>query len=127
MNRRLFISSVLALLLIPLQKAKAQVSKRTVVHFMLIDHVALGLTDSTCSDWVLAKLGHSPTFKLKADNENDTVHGAVMIRHSVPPEQHLIRIEIYESDDSPKQGRKSFLKKHVNPPTDDEIRDKLNR
>lgn len=37
-----------------------------------------------CCDEILTTLGHSPTFKLRADTPDDTVHGAVTISHCDP-------------------------------------------
>ena len=37
-----------------------------------------------CCDEILIALGHSPTFKYKADSPTDTVHGALTIAHCDP-------------------------------------------
>src|SRR3990167_3481123 len=37
-----------------------------------------------CCDEILVALGHSPTFKLRADSPDDTVNGAVTIAHCDP-------------------------------------------
>ena len=37
-----------------------------------------------CCAELLTALGHSPTFKLMADSDSDTVHGAVSIAHCDP-------------------------------------------
>ena len=130
MNRRLFIKSIIgsfSFLVIQPSSVKAEVQKRIIIHRMTINCVGMGLTPVQCSDQILTKLGHGPTFKLKADNENDIVHGAIMVAHLLPPEQHIIRVEIYQQDGPPRNGRKSFLKRHNSPPTDDEIRALLNK
>ena len=43
-----------------------------------------GANSAECCDAVLIALGHSSTFKLKADSLTDTVHGAVTIIHCDP-------------------------------------------
>lgn len=43
-----------------------------------------GANSAECCDAVLIALGHSSTFKLKADLPTDTVHGAVTIIHCDP-------------------------------------------
>lgn len=43
-----------------------------------------GANSAECCDAVLTALGHSSTFKLKADLPTDTVHGAVTIIHCDP-------------------------------------------
>jgi hypothetical protein len=54
---------------------------------MKIQHeicITNGVNSVECCDAVLTALGHSPTFKLKADSPTDTVHGAVTIIHCDP-------------------------------------------
>ena len=87
-----------------------------------------------CSDMVLDALGHGPTFKLKADTPDDTVHGSVTIAHNLPPEPHKISVEVYEDANLPAltmingvtQGRRSTLQRPAIMPTAKKIRDRLN-
>ena len=54
---------------------------------MKIQHeicITNGANSAECCNAVLTALGHSPTFKLKADSPTDTVHGAVTIIHCDP-------------------------------------------
>ena len=47
-------------------------------------------------------------FKLKADNDTDTVNGSLTINHV--PEAHEIEIEIYEHDEKPNEGLHPYKK-----------------
>jgi hypothetical protein len=131
MTRRWFLTSLGAVAvswpLWPWRATAQEVPTRSVSHTRVIDCVGMGLTPAQCSDNILAKLGHGPAFRLKADAPGDTVHGALMIRHSLPPEPHLIRIELYLADGPPTRERRSRLAAHPNPPTDSAIRALLNR
>lgn len=129
MTRRRLIAGAVACVALPIlaRQATAEVERRTILHSILRDCVGRGLTPAQCSDEILAKLGHGPTFKLKADTDTDAVHGAVMIRHSVPPEPHLIRIEFYLADSPPTGSRRATLRAHPNLPPDAAIRALLDK
>ena len=86
------------------------------------------ITAAECSDKCLVALGHSQTFKLKADTPDDVLHGSVSIVHNVPPLPHVIEIECYEQDKLPTiklDGRRSTLKRPVVMPTENELKAKL--
>lgn len=128
MNRRRFLTgsgALIVVLAMPRWGRTQEVATRIFMHSLMVDCVARGLTPAQCSDEIVAKLGHGPTFKLKADTSDDTVHGAVMIRHSVPPEPHLVRVEFYLADRLPTLGRRSTLKAHPGLPSDAALRARL--
>ena len=129
MTRRRLIAGAVACVALPIlgRQAMAEVERRTILHSILRDCVGRGITPAQCSDEILAKLGHGAAFKLKADRADDAVHGAVMIRHSVPPEPHLIRIELYLTDSPPTGSRRAHLRAHPNLPPDAAIRALLDR
>lgn len=131
MTRRELLAGAVAASLGPLLVARRggaqEVRTRSVLHSLLRDCVGRGLTPAQCSDELLAKLGHGPAFRLKADTPTDTVHGAVMIRHAIPPDPHLIRVELYLADSPPTGGRRAFLKAHPSLPSDAAIRARLDQ
>ena len=128
-RRRLLAGAAACFTALPIlaRQATAEVEKRTILHSILRDCVGRGITPAQCSDEILLKLGHGPAFKLKADTADDAVHGAVMIRHGVPPEPHLIRIELYLTDSPPTGSRRAHLRAHPNLPPDAAIRALLDR
>lgn len=79
------------------------------------------------ADVVLAALGHGADFKLKADKEDDTLHGAVTIQHF--PDRLVVHVDVYEQDEPPEKPkdvfdrhyRKSTLKRPARMPTREEI------
>lgn len=95
-------------------------------HELILDCAAI--TPTACSDLVLAKLGHGPAFKLKAERPTDTVHGHVTITHHLPPLLHVVEVAVYEVDDLPRlepgqrQKRESTLKRPAVMPTTAELK-----
>ncbi len=67
-----------------------------ITHEVVID--CSHMTPANCSDVCLEALSHGAGFKLKADSSTDTIHGSVTIQHSMPPNPHLIIVEVYEED-----------------------------
>ncbi len=67
-----------------------------------------------CSQSILTKI-ETPTLKLHADNDTDTVNGSVSINHI--PKKHRIWIEIYDSDQPPNNEHASTFKKPSQIPT----------
>jgi hypothetical protein len=59
------------------------------------------IESSACSDRLLDALGHGVDFKLRADNEDDTVHGFVTVLHNSPPEPHEVIVDMYDADEEP--------------------------
>ena len=94
-----------------------------VEHRMQID--CSGMTPEQCSHALLAKLGHSLSFNLKAAVPTDVVHGAVSILHALPPDLHTIIVEVYETTQAPTKDRLSTLARPAILPTAAEIRRKL--
>lgn len=92
-------------------------------HQLRIDCSAI--TPEACSNAILAKLGHSLSFNLKAAVPTDTVHGAVSILHALPPDLHTIIVEVYETTQAPMKDRPSTLARPAILPTEAEIRRKL--
>ena len=84
-------------------------------HELLLD--CADLSPLACSDLVLTKLGHGPSFKLKAERPTDMVHGHVTITHHLLPLPHVIEVTVYEVDDLPRiepgqrQKRETILKR----------------
>jgi len=97
----------------------------------LIDCSAI--TAAECSDKILAALGHSVGFNLKAATPDDTVHGWVSITHNDAPLKHVVEIECYEADEAPTAvmvrgelvGRRSTLACCDPMPTEKALRDKI--
>jgi hypothetical protein len=89
-----------------------------VKHKITLDNSAL--TCEETSDKVLVALGHRPDFKLRADNEGDTVHGSVTIIHY--DGYCEISVEVYEVDELPDATRKSTLKRPDTIPTQANIK-----
>lgn len=93
------------------------------------------ITAQECSDLALADLGHGPTFALKADTPQDTVHGSVTISHNMPPEAHEIIVDVYEVDEAPTaqmvhghlEGRQTTIKRPDPMPTEQTIKDRLTK
>ena len=72
----------------------------------------LGIGPEECTKHALTALGDNPAFNLSAKSEADTVHGSVTIVHNLPPEAHIIRIEVYGTDlaaELETGGRKSTI------------------
>lgn len=78
-----------------------------------------------CSNALLEKLGHGPTFKLMADHPGDSVHGSLSVLHN--PGDHLIIIELYDQDEAPTDRRTVRLIAHPNQPTKAELFDRLTK
>ena len=101
------------------------------VHQRLIDCSTMSAAE--CSDMCLAALQHGPDFALQADMPTDTVHGAVTIVHSDPPEPHIITVHVYDVDEDPTakmvhgrvEGRQSTLKRPDPMPTEQTIINRL--
>ena len=74
-----------------------------------------------CSDLILEKLAPL-NFKLKADKENDTVHGSVSIDHT--KNNHVITVVLYEKNENPNENSRhdTTLQKVKNLPTLEEIK-----
>lgn len=74
-----------------------------------------------CSDLILEKLAPL-NLKLKADKENDTLHGSVSIDHT--KNHHVITIVLYEHDEKPNENSRhdTTLQKVKNLPTLEEIK-----
>lgn len=99
----------------PLHAGAQEVPVQVTMHEISFACEALGLRPDQCSDRLLARLGHGPAFRLKADAPTDTVHGSVSIRHTQPPGLHLIRVEVYQADLGPRGGRQSTLRRPPGP------------
>ena len=94
-----------------------------ILHHKVID--CSSMTPVACSDLLLVKLLHGPTFKLRADMPTDTVHGSVTIAHNTPPNPHEIIVEIYEVDEPPAPNHPSTLKRPAPMTSEDAIRARL--
>ena len=91
-------------------------------HKITLDNSAL-TCEETC-DKVLMALGHRPEFKLRADNEGDTVHGSVTMVHY--DGYCEVSVEVYEADELPDATHKSTLKRPATIPTQASIKAMLN-
>src|SRR3990167_6177529 len=110
-SRREVIIGIIAGAVVAKMPAGAQTTPNvSVTHEMVFNCMGLGLSPAQCSDLLLARLGHGPNFTLRADRADDTVHGAVMIRHEWPPVPHIIRVELYQADELPRGNRQTVLK-----------------
>jgi len=102
-------------------------------HEMVMD--CSEMTQEACSDICIEALtvGHGSDFKLKADTEDDIVHGFVTIVHNDPPLPHEYTVEIYEVDEPPTaklvhgelEGRLSTFKRPETFPTEQVLKDRL--
>lgn len=70
--------------------------------------------EAECSNIIVDKI-QTPNLKLRAENENDTVHGFVGIKHIQGA--HEILIVIYETDELPNTRHSSTLKRPIPMPT----------
>jgi len=89
-----------------------------------------GIGSGVCTEIALNALGNSPEFNLTAKSEDDTVHGSITIVHDLPPELHLISVEIYEENlaaEPQDGGRKTSLARPAVFPTQQEIKDRLTK
>jgi hypothetical protein len=75
------------------------------------------ITSSACSDSLLDALGHCADFKLRADGENDVVHGSVTIIHNSPPIPHEVTVELYDTDEEPCEGHQTTFRCSNNMPS----------
>tara|TARA_R100001086_G_scaffold221700_1_gene139021 strand:+ start:446 stop:718 length:273 start_codon:yes stop_codon:yes gene_type:complete len=71
-----------------------------------------------CSNIIRKKIEKKFNCKLMADNERDTVHGAIIIYHE--KNNHKIIIKFYEKNETRKD--QATLKKLSNIPTESEIK-----
>ena len=86
-----------------------------------------------CSENILTALGHSETFRLKAEHPTDSVHGSVTVIHNDLPDEHIIAIELYEQTEQPTAatihgeivGRQSTLQVCETMPTITEFKKRL--
>jgi len=62
-----------------------------------------------CSNIIVNKLQLKFSCKLRADKKTDTVNGYVTIDHT--PNNHIIEIHFYETDESPNKKHLTTMKK----------------
>jgi len=79
------------------------------------------ITPSACSDRLLIAIGHGIDFKLRADGENDIVHGSVAIKHDSPPAQHEVTVNLYDADEDPCEGHQTTFRRPDNMPSTSEL------
>jgi hypothetical protein len=88
------------------------------------DHVidCSGIDPSACSDSLLDALGHGDDLKLRADVENDVVHGSVTIIHNPPPIPHEVTVNLYDTDEEPGEGHQTTFRCSDNMPSTSELK-----
>jgi len=59
------------------------------------------MSAESCSDLVLAKLGHGADIVLRADDSIAPINGSVSIAHNALPFEHEIIVEFYERNSAP--------------------------
>tara|TARA_R100000963_G_C4604025_1_gene76722 strand:+ start:335 stop:616 length:282 start_codon:yes stop_codon:yes gene_type:complete len=77
-------------------------------------------TPAQCSDIIVNKLQQKFNCKLIAEKKTDTVHGYVTIDHT--PNNHIIDIYFYDTDESANFKHLTTLKKLGSIPTENEIK-----